>query len=99
MTFEVERPTPAGIHNTVTLTVTPDDSSPYRTPERLVQERENEPVDVPGLGLCFLMHPAIVEVRSGSPAARAGLKPGDVISSLTLKTVDPGRETRRETQD
>ena len=26
MTFEVERPTPAGIHNTVTLTVTPDDT-------------------------------------------------------------------------
>jgi regulator of sigma E protease len=69
--------------------VTPEDRTPYRFPERLVQERENEPVDVPGLGLCFLLHPSIVSVRSDSPAARAGLKPGDVISSLTLKTVEP----------
>jgi regulator of sigma E protease len=92
MIFEIERPTPAGIHNTVTLTVTPEDRTPYRTPERLVQERENEPVDVPGLGFCFLVHPSIVAVREGSPAARAGLKPGDVISSLTLKTVEPAEK-------
>jgi regulator of sigma E protease len=92
MTFLVERPTPAGIHNTVTLTVTPEDRAPYRRPERFVQERENEPVDVPGLGLCYPVHPSIVSVRSDSPAARAGLKPGDVISSLTFKTVEPGEK-------
>ena len=90
VTFEVERPTASGIHNTITLTVTPDEVAPYRTPERLVQERESEPVDVPGLGFCYPVTPSIVAVRSDSPAAHAGLKPGDVISSLTLKTVDPG---------
>jgi regulator of sigma E protease len=90
MTFLVERPTPSGIHNTVTLTATPEDRAPYRNPERFVQERENEPVDVPGLGFCYGVHPTVVAVRSDSPAARAGLKPGDVISSLTLKTVEPG---------
>ena len=92
VTFLVDRPTSSGIHNTVTLTVTPDDSAPYRTPERLVQERENEPVDVPGLGFCYPVTPSIVAVRSNSPAERAGLKPGDVISSLTLKTVEPAEK-------
>ena len=54
---------------------------------------------MPGLGFCFPVHPSIVAVKSDSPAARAGLKPGDVISSLTLKTDEPALETGRETQD
>ncbi len=91
MTFEIERPTASGIHNTLTLSVTPDDTPPYR---RFVQE--NEAVDVPGLGLCYPIHPAIAAVAPGSPAARAGLKPGDVISSMKLTAVEPKDEKGKQ---
>jgi regulator of sigma E protease len=87
MTFEVERPIGAGERSTLSLTVTPDDSAPYR---KYVQE--SEPVDVPGLGFCFPIDPKIVEVRPDSPAAKAGLKPGDVISALKLKAVEPKKD-------
>src|SRR5262249_39699823 len=51
--------------------------------------QENEDLDVPGLGLCLPITTHVVGVRPGSPAARAGLKPGDVINSLTLKPPKP----------
>ena len=83
-TFEVERPTAGGKPATIRLTVTPDETAPYR---REVQA--NEPVDVPSLGICYPIDPKIVEVVPDSPAAKAGLKPGDVISTLTLKVAEP----------
>lgn len=79
MTFEVERPEPGGSPKTLTLTVTPDDSVPWT--EIAFPE---EPLDVPGLGLAYPVRPKVQAVRPGSPADRAGLKPGDVISALTL---------------
>jgi regulator of sigma E protease len=47
---------------------------------------------VPGLGFCYPVSPTIVAVRGGSPAEKAGLKPGDVLSSMTLKTVEPAKK-------
>ena len=76
--------------------MTPDDTAPYR---KYVQE--GEPVDVPGLGFCYPIEPKIVAVRPDSPAAKAGLKAGDVISSMTLKAVEPqerGGEARERAE-
>ena len=89
MTFEVERTSAGGSTSTstITLTATPDDSAPYRS---LVQSAE--PVDVPGLGLCYPLEPKILEVRPDSPAAKAGLKPGDVIDKLILTVVEPAKK-------
>jgi regulator of sigma E protease len=76
MTFEVERASAAG-PKTVTLVATPDDS-PVGTEPVLPAEA----LEVPGLGLCYQVRPSIQAVRPDSPAARAGLKPGDVITSI-----------------
>ena len=42
-----------------------------------------------GLGLCYPIRPQVVAVRPDSPAAKAGLKPGDVINSLSLTPAEP----------
>jgi len=44
----------------------------------------SDALDVPGLGLCYAIRPHIAAVAPGSPAARAGLKAGDVISAVTI---------------
>ncbi|MGC8640281.1 MAG: site-2 protease family protein [Isosphaeraceae bacterium] len=78
MTFEVERQTSQGPVS-VTLTASPDDTPPWM---ELVGPQE--PLDVPGLGLCYPIRPRIQAIRPDSPAARAGLKPGEVITSVGL---------------
>jgi regulator of sigma E protease len=79
MAFEVERAGADGGRKVQTLTATPDESPPWDwTP--LSQE-----VDVPGLGLCYPVAPRVVAVKAESPAARAGLRAGDVINSMTVK--------------
>jgi regulator of sigma E protease len=79
MTFEVERVRPGQPPQTVTLTVTPDATPPWT--EYFLP---NEPLEVAGLGLCYPVRTRIVAVAPDSPAARAGLKVGDVISSMTI---------------
>jgi len=76
MTFEVLREGAEG-PKTVSLTATPDDSSPWT--EMVLPQ---EPLEVSGLGLCYPISAHIQAVRPESPAARAGLKPGDVISAV-----------------
>ena len=44
----------------------------------------SDALDVPGLGLCYAIRPHIAAVAPGSPAARAGLKAGDVINAITI---------------
>jgi regulator of sigma E protease len=78
MSFEVERQSPQGTMS-VLLTVTPDDSPIWMEPVF-----PTEALEVPGLGLCLPIRPCIQGVRDNSPAARAGLKPGDVISAIGL---------------
>jgi regulator of sigma E protease len=84
MTFEVEREVATGQRKSETLTVTPDD-----TPPRTKFALGNEPVDVSGLGLCYAIRPQVVAVRPGSPAAAAGLKPDEVIDSLSIPPAKP----------
>ena len=92
MTFEVERPTSRRQPQHADLDGDAGRHAPYRKPS---VSQENEPVDVPGLGLCYPIEPAIVAVRPDSPAAKAGLKPGDVINSLKLTAVEPRRRRAR----
>jgi regulator of sigma E protease len=79
MTFEVERDGGAGKRLTETLTVTPDD-----TPPRTKLAFKGEAVDVAGIGLCYPVRTRVVGVRPDSPAARAGLKSGDLINELIM---------------
>jgi len=78
MTFDVER-IADGSKTSHTLTVTPDDTSPWTD-----MPVASDALDVPGLGLCYVIRPHVAAVAPGSSAARAELKAGDVISSLTI---------------
>ena len=79
MTFEVERPASDGSKVRQTINVTPDDTPPWTE-----SVYTNEALEVPGLGLCYPVTTHVVAVAPGSPAARAGLKAGDVINSMTF---------------
>lgn len=81
MTFEVERRLEGSTKTErVTLVVERPEPAPIWAEEVL----EDEPLEVPGLGLAIAVEPRIEAVEPGSPAARAGLKPGDVLHTLTL---------------
>lgn len=77
MTFEVERDE-AGGTAVVSLTATPDDSVPW------TEWQVSEPLDVPGLGLAYPVRTRITAVTPGSPADKAGLKPGNVLNAMTF---------------
>ncbi|MFO0909552.1 MAG: site-2 protease family protein [Isosphaeraceae bacterium] len=79
MTFEVERAESGGTKKTITLTVTPDDTPPWTE-----IAFPNEPLDVPGLGIAYHVRTKIAAVVPSSPAEKAGLKAGDVITALSL---------------
>jgi regulator of sigma E protease len=80
--FEVQREIGPGQRQIQTLTATPDDS-PLKTRFAL----EDQAVDVPALGLCYPIRTQVVGVRPGSPAAKAGLSPGDTINALVIPPV------------
>lgn len=81
MTFEVERAGPGGEPKTFTLTATPTAAPPKTGPIF-----PNEPIDAPGLGLCYSVRTRVVAVAPGSPAAKAGIKPGDLVTGITIPT-------------
>jgi regulator of sigma E protease len=87
MTFEVERASGDGGHKTQVITATPDET-PAWNPLQIGRE-----LDIPGLGLCFPIATRVVAVRPDSPAARAGITPGDVINSMIIKPSKPSKES------
>jgi regulator of sigma E protease len=96
MTFDVDRPATDGTKVRQTITVTPDDTPPWTEPLY-----SNEALEVPGLGLCYPVTTHVVGVAPDSPAARAGLKPGDVINSMTFpphKPVEPPKASSGKSQ-
>jgi regulator of sigma E protease len=87
VTFEVSRGT-TGRSETLTLVATPDDTPLW------VEPPLGPALDVPGLGLAVKIGPRLVGVRAGSPAARAGLRPGEEIQKIGLPTQMKNRPWR-----
>ncbi len=90
MVLTIARPVAGKDPQTLEITLTPDASTPW---VELVDERGRQaPLDIPGLGLALVIEPKIAAIVEGSPAARAGLKPGQVLKSIIL-AAKPGPET------
>ena len=79
MTFEVRREDSDPKTPPIVLTATPD-----ATPAWVEDAIPGEPLDVPGLGLAYQIRTKVESVRPGSPAEKAGIKTGNLISSLTF---------------
>ncbi len=88
MTFEVQRHKPDKSFDTVTLTVIPDAAQPWTD-----VFFPGEPLKVPGLGLAFPVRTRIKKIVPDSPAAKAGLKVGDMINALGLTRTATGKPT------
>jgi regulator of sigma E protease len=56
------------------------------------------PLNVDTIGMAMKVEPRVVAVREGSPAAEAGLKPGDEITGLNLTLPSTGEEEDGEPQ-
>ncbi len=89
MTFRVKR---EGAAEPIELTATPDDTPPSHPLPMEDQE-------VPGLGLYLAVPPTVQWVETDSPAAKAGVKAGDVIEAVTVPAIkgrprdgDPSKE-------
>jgi regulator of sigma E protease len=79
MKLTIERPVEGKAVETLELTVTPDDS-----PAWTHSLGRPSPLDIPGLGLAIRVEPKILAVEDGSPAAKAGLKVGNVLQSIII---------------
>jgi regulator of sigma E protease len=75
----------------VGLTITPEARPAWTEPMA-----ENEPMEAPALGAAFEVVPRVAAVEPGSPADRAGLKPGDTLTAVGLTSKD-GEKERTQT--
>ena len=86
ITFEVDRELANGERKQQTLTATPDDTPPGAP---FGMSKDAVTIDVPGLGLCYPIRTLVAGVRPDSPAATAGLKPGDMINAMLIPPLKP----------
>jgi regulator of sigma E protease len=85
VTLTIERGDAKAKPERIELTVTPDASPTWVEPG--LGSNAAEPMEIPGLGLAIRVEPKIQAVAEDSPAGKAGLKPGDVIKSMTMTFV------------
>jgi regulator of sigma E protease len=78
----IARPVEGKEAQTLEISVTPDDSIPWD--DRVDSRGRQSPLDIPGLGLALAIEPNIAGVTEGSPASKAGLKPGQVLRSIVF---------------
>lgn len=76
-----------GESGAITLTATPEREAAWLP----LPIRSDQPMDLPGLGMAISVRPVVKGVRPGSPAEKAGIKPGQALASLTISdpTLDP----------
>ncbi len=77
----IERPGPADSAPPELLQIT---LQPDAEPSGTQSTYPDEALELPALGLALTVEPKISAVRPDSPAARAGLKPGDVVRFVEL---------------
>jgi regulator of sigma E protease len=87
MTFEVERAAADGGRRTQTITATPDATALWTEP------RLGRDLDVPSLGLCYPVSSRVAAVTPDSPAARADIRPGNVINAMIIKPSKPAKSS------
>ncbi len=95
-TFEIERSEPGKATPVTTeIKVVPDDTPPWT--EHVLSPALGEPLEIPGLGLAYPVRTKITAITPDSPAAKAGLKVGDVINAMTLppKPSSNGKKTEK----
>ncbi len=89
--FVVERSV-EGKATTVEMKATPDDSLPDVEP--IIDP--TAPLKIPGLGLAMAVEPKVAAVDEGSPAAKAGLKPGDVLTGMIVPPLEDAGKRAKE---
>ncbi len=80
----------------VEVKVTPDDSPAWV--DQAAMANRPVPLDVPGLGLALQVGPKVEAVAEGSPASKAGIKPGDTLRSMVIVPAkEPGEKSKPRT--
>jgi regulator of sigma E protease len=77
--LEIRRPKPGDEEETLTVLVTPEGGLPWNDVNWF-----DEPLNLDAVGAAVELKPVIGWVRPGSPAEKAGLKPGNVLQSATV---------------
>ena len=88
--FVVER-TVDGKPETIEIKAEPDDSLPDVEPVI----GPEDPMKVPGLGLAMGIESKVAAVAEGSPAAKAGIAPGAVLTGMTIPPLKEGDDPRK----
>ena len=74
-----------GAPETLTFQLVPEDRDPWSEPP----VAKDSPISIPSIGVAYHLVPTVFEVREGSPAASAGIKPRDTITRIELSKM-PG---------